>query len=54
MLPLSVSEQMRQEIYRIHGMYPGDPVPEVRAKREEQIDRVMTSLNVVCPRNILS
>ncbi len=34
-------EQMRQEIYRTHGMYPGDPVAEVRAEREKQIDRVM-------------
>ncbi len=34
-------EQMRQEIYPTHGMYPGDPAAEVRAEREKQIDRVM-------------
>lgn len=34
-------EQMRQEIYQKHGMYEGDPVAEVRAEREKQIDRVM-------------
>ncbi|KAB8315051.1 hypothetical protein SD81_034220 [Tolypothrix campylonemoides VB511288] len=33
-------EQMREEIYRTHGMYPGDPVAEVRTEREKQIDRV--------------
>jgi hypothetical protein len=32
---------MQQEIYQTHGMYPGDPVAEVRAEREKQIDRVM-------------
>lgn len=31
----------REEIYRTHGMYPGDIVAEVRAEREKQIDRVM-------------
>ena len=28
-------EQMRQEMYRTHGMSPGDPVAEVRAEREK-------------------
>ncbi|MBD2778026.1 hypothetical protein [Iningainema tapete] len=34
-------EQRRLEIYRVHGMYHGDPVAEVRAEREKQIERVM-------------
>ncbi|MBF2008588.1 MAG: hypothetical protein IGS49_24870 [Chlorogloeopsis fritschii C42_A2020_084] len=34
-------EQTRQEIYRTQGMYQGDPIAEVRAEREKQIDRVL-------------
>lgn len=33
--------QRRMEYHRLHGMYPGDLVAEVRAEREKQIDRVM-------------
>lgn len=33
--------QRRLEYHRMHGMYPGEPVAEVRAEREKQIERVM-------------
>lgn len=33
--------QRRLEYHQMHGMYPGDPVAEVRAEREKQIERVM-------------
>ena len=33
--------QRQLEYHRLHGMYPGDIVAEVRTEREKQIDRVM-------------
>ncbi|GAB1545225.1 hypothetical protein NUACC21_79010 [Scytonema sp. NUACC21] len=33
--------QRRLEYHHQHGFYPGDPVAEVRAEREKQIDTVI-------------
>ena len=32
---------LREEIQQAHGIYPGDLVMEVRAEREEQIERII-------------
>lgn len=32
---------LREEIQQAHGIYPGDLVAEVRAEREEQIERII-------------
>ena len=32
---------LREEIQQAHGTYPGDLVTEVRAEREEQIERII-------------
>lgn len=33
---------LREKIQQTHGVYPGDLVAEVRAEREEQIERMIT------------
>ena len=32
---------IREEIQQSHGIYPGDLIAEVRAEREEQIERII-------------